>query len=169
MLNTSQMISLGKRNTQVAKQQARAFCLNDSVVSKLFGTLAERYEERSGGYTRVHKFGTRQGDNAPSAVLELVDNPRDLRLAMTSRAIGWELVSRQLRNSGTSNDPAQAVHSAIYGHGNHGLRPLTVSNLQKVAKYTDSKSKLQQIVVLSMEWMVSSANKITSRVLTKTV
>jgi large subunit ribosomal protein L17 len=47
--------------------------MEDDVVRKLFGTLAERYRERPGGYTRVLKAGFRYGDNAPMAVIELVD------------------------------------------------------------------------------------------------
>jgi large subunit ribosomal protein L17 len=47
--------------------------MEDDVVRKLFGPLAERYRERAGGYTRVLKAGFRYGDNAPMAVIELVD------------------------------------------------------------------------------------------------
>ena len=46
----------------------------DSVV-KLFGELGERYRNRPGGYTRILKFGWRVGDNAPMALVELVDRP----------------------------------------------------------------------------------------------
>jgi large subunit ribosomal protein L17 len=48
---------------------------------------------RPGGYTRIHKFGHRQGDHAPHAILELVDGPRDLKFAMTARAVGRETAS----------------------------------------------------------------------------
>jgi len=40
-------------------------------------------------YTRIHKFGFRLGDNAPMAILELVDNPHDIKLEITARAVGW--------------------------------------------------------------------------------
>ena len=45
----------------------------------MFGTLAERYKDRSGGYTRVLKAGFRYGDNAPVAVIELVDRDVDAK------------------------------------------------------------------------------------------
>ncbi|KZT43753.1 ribosomal protein L17, partial [Sistotremastrum suecicum HHB10207 ss-3] len=81
------MITLGKRGTACSTTRVRAFCLDTNAVKKLTGPLAERYRDRPGGYTRIHKFGNRPGDNAPNAILELVDNPRDLRFAITSRAL----------------------------------------------------------------------------------
>ncbi|MFN3233737.1 MAG: 50S ribosomal protein L17 [Alphaproteobacteria bacterium] len=49
------------------------------VVDKLFGTLAERYAERSGGYIRILKAGFRYGDSAPMAVIEFVDRDIDAK------------------------------------------------------------------------------------------
>jgi large subunit ribosomal protein L17 len=51
----------------------------DDVVVKLFDTLAERYKTRAGGYTRVLKAGFRHGDNAPLAIIELVDRDVDAK------------------------------------------------------------------------------------------
>jgi large subunit ribosomal protein L17 len=67
------MITLGKRGTLHARRRAHAFLRDDASVGKLFGTLAERYKQRNGGYTRVLKAGFRYGDAAPMAVVELVD------------------------------------------------------------------------------------------------
>jgi ribosomal protein L17 len=49
------------------------------VVVKLFDTLADRYKDRAGGYTRVLKAGFRHGDNAPLAIIELVDRDVDAK------------------------------------------------------------------------------------------
>ncbi len=67
------MITLGKRGNLHARRQAASFLRDDMIVRKLFDTLAERYRDRPGGYTRVLRAGFRYGDNAPVAVIELVD------------------------------------------------------------------------------------------------
>jgi large subunit ribosomal protein L17 len=66
------MISLGKRGDLHSRRQAMAYLLDETVVKKLFDEVAPRYEERSGGYTRILKTGYRHGDSAPMAFLELV-------------------------------------------------------------------------------------------------
>ncbi|MGB7285963.1 MAG: 50S ribosomal protein L17 [Salaquimonas sp.] len=67
------LITLGKRGDLHARRQAAARIQNDAQVKKLFDELGPRYAERHGGYTRVLKAGYRRGDNAPMAVVELVD------------------------------------------------------------------------------------------------
>lgn len=66
------MITLAKRGDLHARRQALAFMTDEAVVRKLFDTIAPKYKERQGGYTRVLKLGPRQGDAALMAILELV-------------------------------------------------------------------------------------------------
>ncbi len=66
------MITLGKRGDLHAMRQAAAYIREKSVVTKLFSTLAPRYQERQGGYTRIIKLGQRLGDAASLSVIELV-------------------------------------------------------------------------------------------------
>lgn len=56
-------------------------------MPKLFGEIRERYANRPGGYTRVLRIEPLKEDQAPSAILELVDGPRDMRFAMTARTL----------------------------------------------------------------------------------
>ncbi|EKM99207.1 MULTISPECIES: 50S ribosomal protein L17 [Acidocella] len=67
------LITLGKRGGLHARRQAYDKLRDETIVAKLFDTLATRYKTRSGGYTRVLKAGMRYGDAADMAVIELVD------------------------------------------------------------------------------------------------
>jgi large subunit ribosomal protein L17 len=66
------MITLGKRDSLHARRQALAFVRDNAVVAKLFSTLAPRFVQRNGGYTRIIRLGFRDGDGAQMAILELV-------------------------------------------------------------------------------------------------
>ena len=67
------LITLGKRGDLHARRLAVAHVYDRKMVIKLFDTLAPRFAERPGGYTRIIKLGPRQGDNAPMARIELVE------------------------------------------------------------------------------------------------
>jgi large subunit ribosomal protein L17 len=67
------LITLGKRGGLHARRQAIAALQDAKVADKLFTSLAERYRDRNGGYTRIIKAGFRHGDAAAMAVIELVD------------------------------------------------------------------------------------------------
>lgn len=66
------MITLAKRGDLHARRQVLAYVYDESVVTKLFEEIAPEYENRQGGYTRILKLGSRRGDNAEMAFLELV-------------------------------------------------------------------------------------------------
>jgi large subunit ribosomal protein L17 len=67
------LITLGKKGGLANRRRAYAELRDDAIVNKLFGTIADRYRNRAGGYTRVLKAGIRYGDAADMAVIELVD------------------------------------------------------------------------------------------------
>ena len=75
----AKLITLGKRGDVHARRQAAAQLKQDIHVAKLFEVLGPRYNERSGGYTRVLKAGFRYGDMAPMAIIELVDRDVDAK------------------------------------------------------------------------------------------
>ena len=66
------LITLGKRDTLHARRRAAGFLLKAAVVQELFGTIAARYADRNGGYTRIVKLGSRAGDGADLAIIELL-------------------------------------------------------------------------------------------------
>ena len=67
-----QLITLAKRGDLSARRQAAAQLADKEVVQKLFGSIAEQFKDRQGGYTRILKLGVRRGDAAPMVILELV-------------------------------------------------------------------------------------------------
>jgi large subunit ribosomal protein L17 len=69
------MVTLAKRDSLHARRQVLSMVPDAVVVKKLFDTIAARFGDRHGGYTRIIKAGTRPGDRAPMVILELVDRP----------------------------------------------------------------------------------------------
>ncbi len=69
------LITLGKNPSLANRRLAFSRLRDREIVGKLFDEIGPRYANRNGGYTRTLKFGFRQGDNAPMALIELVDRP----------------------------------------------------------------------------------------------
>ncbi|QIW98293.1 hypothetical protein AMS68_003811 [Peltaster fructicola] len=118
------LISLGKRNTVASKASANGmvFC-NGEIIPKVFGPLAARYAQRNGGFTRVLRTEPLKEDQAPSAILELVDGPKDMRFALTARTIAR----------------AQA--------NGHAINDMTAANIAKVTRYRkNGERELQEMV-----------------------
>jgi large subunit ribosomal protein L17 len=67
------MVTLGKRGDLHAMRQAASYIREKSIVTKLFTTIAPRFADRPGGYTRIVKLGLRPGDNAQLSMIELVE------------------------------------------------------------------------------------------------
>ncbi|KAJ6173054.1 hypothetical protein N7485_005866 [Penicillium canescens] len=88
------LITLGKKNTEASRRRAlEIFYTPHAMLPKLFGPLRERYAERPGGYTRGSKAAPAERKpqpQAPMAILELVDGPKDMRFAMTARTLARE-------------------------------------------------------------------------------
>jgi len=139
------MITLGKKGDMPAYRKANGFILKPSLVPKVFGEFAKRYADRPGGYTRIHKYGNRPGDNAPHAILELVDNPRDIRYEMTARSVGWDVLDKRVgQTSGKElvNEGVTGLEEIVEREQRRGaeeesgvLRQRTLWNLKKVLRY----------------------------------
>lgn len=67
------LITLAKRRTLHARRQAASIIRDKETLKKLFDEIAQKYENRPGGYTRIIKLGARRGDNAPISMIELVE------------------------------------------------------------------------------------------------
>ncbi len=75
--HAEKVITLGKKGTLHARRRALRVIKTKEAYQKLFGPLSERFAERNGGYTRILKMGHRRGDDAPMAIIELVDREGD--------------------------------------------------------------------------------------------
>ena len=81
------IITLGKEPTLANRRLAYNRLRDRDMVTKLFDVLGPRYKTRAGGYMRILKFGFRVGDNAPMALIELVDRP-EISEAPTAETTG---------------------------------------------------------------------------------
>ena len=72
-------VTLAKRGDLNSRRLAASRLGDEDMVKKLFDTLAPRYKDRAGGYSRVLKAGFRYGDSAPRAVIELVDRDTSIK------------------------------------------------------------------------------------------
>ena len=98
-------ITLAKRGDLNSRRLAASRLRDEDMVKKLFDTLAPRYKNRAGGYTRVLKAGFRYGDSAPRAVIELVDRDTSVK--------GREDRERHAAAAGRSRRRLAASHFAI--------------------------------------------------------
>ena len=80
------MITLGKIATVANRRLAFNRLRDRDMVTKLFNELGPRYAKRNGGYLRILKYGFRQGDNAPMALVELMDRPEPVEGAAVAES-----------------------------------------------------------------------------------
>ena len=73
------IITLGKKGDLVSRRKTISILQDQKNTKKIFDVISERYKERSGGYTRIIKVGNRFGDNAPTAIIELVDRDENAK------------------------------------------------------------------------------------------
>src|SRR4051812_45206501 len=96
------LVTFAKRGDLHARRQVMTVIRDKDVVHTLFAEIGPRYENRTGGYTRITKVGSRKGDNAPMAVIELVE-----ALTVAQQAVG-----EAERARGTRFSPRKGAASA---------------------------------------------------------
>ncbi|KAK0745241.1 ribosomal protein L17 [Apiosordaria backusii] len=107
------LITFAKKDNETSRRKAQGILFTpDELMPKLFGPLRERYLDRPGGYTRVLRIMPKNKyDQGDSAILELVDGPKDMRFALTAAAVARD---RKL---------------------NTGHTDITIKNIQKVTQF----------------------------------
>ncbi|CAK4034172.1 54S ribosomal L8, mitochondrial [Lecanosticta acicola] len=123
------LITLGKKNTTASRIQAtKVFFQPQRYIPKVFEELRLRYANRPGGYTRVLRIEPEKEDQAPSAILELVDGPKDMRMALTAKTI-----AHMRHKAGSSED--------------FELNDMTAHNVQKVTRFRrNGEEDLEELV-----------------------
>ena len=84
--SVEKMITLGKKGDLAARRQAKAYLMTDEAVHKLFDTVAPRFGDRKGGYTRIVRTTWRKGDGAEKAFIELLGSEQVLDEKRQKRA-----------------------------------------------------------------------------------
>lgn len=105
------------------------------MLPKLFGPLRERYASRPGGYTRVLRIEPIKEDQSPSAILELVDGPKDMRFALTAKTI-----------------------AAVRGKG-HEINDMTAANIAKVTRYRQNPDDDLEAMVRKFEGLAADGDE----------
>ncbi|KAK6339091.1 hypothetical protein TWF696_009878 [Orbilia brochopaga] len=133
------LINLAKKNTNASRNEALKYLYVHQLNEKLFGTIRERYANRGGGFTRVLHIEPYNGDAAPSAILELVDGSKDMRFAMTAKAVARNIYERT------------------------ALHPMTLQNVEKVTRFrTNGKEELRKLVDYFVEALKKKNERIDS-------
>ncbi len=105
------MITLGKRGDVPARRQAGAYLMTRASVTRLFDTVAPRFGDREGGYTRIVLTGFRKGDGGEKAFIELLGSEKTLdakrEKRAETRAKKAEDVRKQMEASGEEQPPAE--------------------------------------------------------------
>ncbi|WFD43689.1 54S ribosomal protein L8, mitochondrial [Malassezia psittaci] len=143
------IITLGKNGTPTALSSAQSYLFSTGDSLPRLAQLAKRYEQRPGGYTRVHLMGYRKGDHAPRAILELVDNPTDVKLDITARTMAREadIMLRRAQTQLSLPDIAQLLQaqSSVPLESDSRFAPMTRRNIAKLVKYRGDEARKQLI------------------------
>lgn len=109
------MITLGKKGDLHSTRLAASYIREKSVVTKLFTTIAPRYAERAGGYTRIIKLGIRQGDTAPLSIIELVEEsftPKQ-KIKPASTKFAETVISAPVVEQTSESKPIEPLEAAV--------------------------------------------------------
>ena len=154
------LITLGKKNTNASRTKADGMVFQpEKHLPKVFGALRERYATRPGGYTRVLRSEAWKDDAAESAILELVDGPKDMRFAMTAKTLA------RMREDGKPMSELTALNvrkvTRFREDGDQALEA-EVERLEGVKEETEREEK-RQFDEEGRQWEWSRTNRYTGR------
>jgi len=105
------LITKSKNDTTHSRRVVFSYLQDKAAVTELFGIISEKVSERNGGYTRIIKLGTRYGDNAEMALIELVDfNDTLISMQDDDSSAEGKSKSRRRRSGKKSNSDEEVVN-----------------------------------------------------------
>jgi len=147
------MITQGKRDTVHARRLVGRWVPNRDLIKKLFDEIAPRFSTRAGGYLRIVKLGSRQGDGAEMAILELVDfklkskagassesEPKGKKAKPAAEAAGSS--AAEAKPKPTAKKPAKSRATAPKKEAKADAKPKKPAKAPAVAKRTSSPKKV---------------------------
>lgn len=105
------LITIAKKDDLAARRRVMRSVLDKSVVHELFTEIAPKFAERPGGYTRITKIGPRKGDNAPMALIELVDEPYSAKESVVKEAEGAAKQSAKADDAAKADEAAETTEA----------------------------------------------------------
>ncbi|MCJ1313245.1 hypothetical protein MMC25_006922 [Agyrium rufum] len=173
------VVTLAKRDTNASRRQAERIFYNPLLIlPHIFSTIKDRYATRPGGYTRVLRIEPLKEDQAPSAILELVDGPKDMRFHMTAKTLVRERLGLSSASASTSSSNPSAGAAAdgrsmmTRGNANmtpaviaaataenEGIRDITLKNVDKVTRFRPGGQEALERLVKRMEAEVRRGDK----------
>jgi len=109
------MITLGKRDTLHARRQVKAYLLSDEVAKKVFDTIAPRFSDRPGGYSRIIRYRNRVGDGAEEAIIELLGSGLEETRAERETDKAAEESSGKTEKTGSAEHAEASAESSADG------------------------------------------------------
>ena len=128
------MITFAKKGDLNSRRLALAFLRDEEVVAKLFSTLAERYKNRNGGYTRVLRAGIRYGDAAQMAIVELVDRDVAAKGAKDIARVAAEKAAAEAAEKATEKPAEEEAKKAE-------KKPAKKATAKKAEEKTEEKAE----------------------------
>jgi large subunit ribosomal protein L17 len=103
------MITLGKRDTLHARRQVKAYLMSDEITQKVFDTIAPRFSDRPGGYSRIIRYRNRVGDGAEEAIIELLGSGLEERRGTEASAETGEADASSKSEASAESDKSGAA------------------------------------------------------------
>jgi len=136
------LITLGKKGGLHSRRQVLSVIRDQETVNKIFTTLAQRYSSRSGGYTRIMKAGSRYGDLAPMAYIELVERDEEEKGKEDKARHVADQAEKEEGQQTKGTEKMSAVDEKKTGKDDYGTKEAKEAKAGKKEELKESEKKL---------------------------